>query len=46
LDWDRLRVANDDDYILFNPKREIVFKDGEYALGMPPLKEMVLIELS
>ena len=42
LDWDRLRDANDDyDEILFYPEREIVLKDGEYVLGMPPQKEMV-----
>ncbi len=36
LNWDRLRDANDDyDSILFYPEREIVLKDGEYALGMP-----------
>jgi hypothetical protein len=37
LDWDRLRDANDDyDEILFYPEREIVLKEGEYVLGMPP----------
>ncbi len=42
LDWDRLRDANDDyDSILFYPEREIILKEGEYVLGMPPLKEMV-----
>ena len=42
LDWDRLQDANDDyDSILFYPEREIVLKDGEYVLGMPPTKEMV-----
>jgi hypothetical protein len=39
LDWDRLRDVNDDyDEILFNSKREIVLKDGEYVLGIPPPK--------
>jgi hypothetical protein len=39
LDWDRLRDANDDyDSILFYPERDIVLKDGEYVLGMPPPK--------
>ncbi len=42
LDWDRLRDANDDyDSILFYPEREIVLKEGEYVLGMPPPKKMV-----
>ncbi len=42
LHWDRLRDANDDyDSILFYPEREIVLKEGEYVLGMPPQKEMV-----
>jgi hypothetical protein len=42
LDWDRLRDANDDyDSILFYPEREIVLKEGEYVLGMPPPKQMV-----
>ncbi len=42
LDWDRLRDANDDyDSILFYPEREIVLKDGEYVLGMPPPKDVV-----
>jgi hypothetical protein len=42
LDWDRLRDANDDyDTILFYPEREIVIKNGEYVLGMPPPKETV-----
>jgi hypothetical protein len=42
LDWDRLRDANDDyDSILFYPEREIVFKDGDYVLGMPLTKKMV-----
>lgn len=37
LDWDRLRDANDSYHtILFDSKREIVFKDGEYKLGLPP----------
>ncbi len=37
LDWDHLRDANDDyDSILFYPEREIVLKEGEYVLGMPP----------
>ena len=37
LDWDRMRDANDDyDSILFFSKREIVLKEGEYVLGMPP----------
>ena len=41
LDWGRLRDANDDyDSILFYPEREIVLKDGEYVLGMPPPKEI------
>jgi hypothetical protein len=39
LSWDRLRDGNDDyDSILFYPEREIVLKDGEYVLGMPPPK--------
>ena len=47
LDWDRLRDANDDyDSILFYPEREIVLKEGEYVLGMPPPKEMVSEEPS
>ena len=47
LDWDRLRDANDDyDTILFYPEREIVLKDGEYVLGVPPLKQMVSDEPS
>ena len=47
LDWDRLRDANDDyDSILFYPEREIVLKEGEYVLGMPPQKEMVSEEPS
>ena len=47
LDWDRLRDANDDyDSILFYPEREIVLKDGEYVLGMPPPKELVSEEPS
>jgi hypothetical protein len=42
LDWDRLRDANDDyDSILFYPERDIVLKEGEYVLGMPPPKVMV-----
>ncbi len=42
LDWDRLRDANDDyDSILFYPEREIVLKEGEYVIGMPPPKQMV-----
>ncbi len=42
LDWDRLRDANDDyDEILFYPEREIVLKEGEYVLGMPPAEKMV-----
>ncbi len=42
LDWSRLRDANDDyDEILFYSQREIVLKNGEYVLGMPPKKEMV-----
>ncbi len=41
LDWDRLRDANDDyDSILFYPEREIVLKEGEYVLGMPPPEQM------
>ena len=36
LDWDRLRDHNDDyESILFLPEREIVYKDGEYKLGIP-----------
>ncbi len=47
LDLDRLRDANDDyDSILFYPEREIVLKDGEYVLGMPHQKDMVLDEPS
>jgi hypothetical protein len=47
LDWDRLRDANDDyDSILFYPEREIVLKDGEYVLGMPPPEQMVSEESS
>ena len=47
LDWDRLRDANDDyDSILFYPEREIVLKEGEYVLGMPPTKEVVSEEPS
>jgi hypothetical protein len=47
LDWDRLRDANDDyNSILFYPEREIVLKEGEYVLGMPPPKEMVSDEPS
>ena len=47
LDWDRLRDANDDyDTILFYPEREIVLKDGDYVLGVPPLKQMVSDEPS
>jgi hypothetical protein len=43
MDWDRLRDANDDyDSILFYPEREIVLKEGEYVLGMPAPKQMVL----
>ena len=39
LDWDRLRDANDSyDTILFDSKREIVLKDGEFQLGLPPSK--------
>ena len=39
LDWDRLRDVNDDyDEILFYSKREIVLKEGEYVLGIPPPK--------
>ncbi len=42
LDWDRLRDANDDyDSILFYPEREIVLKEGDYVLGMPPPEHMV-----
>ncbi len=42
LDWDRLRDANDDyDSILFYPEREIVLKEGEYLLGMPPPKQII-----
>ncbi len=42
LDWDRLRDANDDyDSVLFYPEREVVLKDGEFVLVMPPKKEMV-----
>ncbi len=41
LDWDRLRDANDDyDSILFYPEREIVLKEGEYVLEMPPPEQM------
>ncbi len=47
MDWDRLRDANDDyDSILFYPELEIVLKDGEYVLGMPPPEEMVSEEPS
>jgi hypothetical protein len=47
LDWDRLRDANDDyDEILFYPEREIVIKEGEYVLGMPPLEQTVSEEPS
>ncbi len=47
LDWERLRDANDDyDEILFYPEREIVLKDGEYVLGMPPPKQIVSEEPS
>ncbi len=42
LNWDRMRDANDDyDSILFYQEREIVLKEGEYVLGMPPPKQMV-----
>ncbi len=42
LDWERLRDSNDDyDSILFYPEREIVLKEGEYVLGIPPTKVMV-----
>ena len=47
LDWDRLRDANDDyDEILLYPEREIVLKEGEYVLGIPPPKQMVKEETS
>ncbi len=47
LDWDRLRDANDDyDEILFYPERQIILKEGEYVLGMPPPEQMVLEEPS
>jgi hypothetical protein len=47
LDWDRLRDANDNyDSILFYPEREIVLKEGEYVLGMPPPEQMVSEEPS
>ncbi len=47
LDWDRLRDANYDyDSILFYPEREIVLKEGEYVLGMPPPKQIVSEEPS
>ncbi len=47
LDWDRLRDANDDyDSILFYSEREIVLKEGDYKLGLPLPKEMVLDEPS
>jgi hypothetical protein len=47
LDWDRLRDANDDyDSILFYPDREIVLKEGEYVLGMPPQEQIALKEPS
>ncbi len=46
LDWNRLQDANDDyDSILLYPEREMVLKEGEYVLGMPP-KEMVSAEPS
>ena len=47
LDWDRLRDANDDyDSILFYPEREIVLKDSEYVIGIPPPKEVLSEEPS
>jgi hypothetical protein len=42
LDWDRLRDCNDNyDSILFYPEREILLKEGEYVLGMPPPEQIV-----
>ena len=39
IDPERMRDANDDyDSILFYPQREIVLKDSQYVLGMPPPK--------
>jgi hypothetical protein len=47
LNWDRLRDANDSyNSILFYPNREIVLKEGEYLLGVPPPKFMVSNEPS
>jgi len=42
LDLNRLCDANDDyDEILFYPEREIILRDGEYVLAIPPPKEIV-----
>ena len=42
MDWDRLQDANDNYVsILIYPEREIVLKEGEYVLGMPPPEQMV-----
>jgi len=42
LDWNRLRDTRDDyESLLVSPEREIIYKDGEYKLGIPSVSQKV-----